>query len=319
MIAGKTSTTNRTKNPMENSISKCILCEREKIKIQEVISFKKLKEIWNYGGIEIDRYLPDTPFLLKKCLKCSLQFFEPQIPGDNNFYNVFEKDKIHKDYYQLNWDHKVISKYILNNKLKSILDYGCGNGRFLKSLPEKIIKTGIDFNAKNEEKENLKFIKSNLLDFKTENKFEGVVCIQVLKHLPSPREYLEKMISFLEIGGYLFLAVPNREGILKEIENNGKCLDFPPHHLTRWSKRVLEKIGEIYNLKTIKTLEEPLSFAHFKWSMEVPISVHYPGKSLKNRILRRILFLKQKKKLRSLYPKFKEKIKGHSILAIFQK
>jgi len=125
------------------------------------------------------------------------------------------------------------------------------------------------------------------------------------------------MRNLLKEGGYLFISVPNKNGIYNFIENQGKPLDFPPHHLTRWSKRSLEKIGEIYNLKIIDIIEEPLSYNHFKWAMNMFIGVRYKN-NLINRILRKILLLKQEAILPVYYHQFKEKILGHSILAIFQ-
>ena len=293
----------------------CILCHSKKTKIVEVVTFEELEEIWKHSYVgRINDYLPETTFLLEECQDCNLQFFFPAISGEDKFYSLFRE----RDYYQIYWDHKEISKYILNYKLNSILDYGCGKGLFLNLLPENISKTGIDFNIRNQEKDNLKIIKTNLLEFQTEEKFEGVVCIQVLEHLKEPRRHLEKMVNLLGKHGFLFITVPNREGIHKIMENQAKSLDFPPHHLTRWSKKTLEKIAKICDLEIIDILEEPLSYNHFRWAMNMYVGTRYAG-NLINRILRKILLLKQEMILPIYYFQFKEKVLGHSILAIFQK
>ncbi len=127
------------------------------------------------------------------------------------------------------------------------------------------------------------------------------------------------MIESLKEGGYLFLSVPNRNGVLRLIENKGKPLDFPPHHLTRWSKKTMQKISEIYHLKIITVIEEPLSYHHFRWAMHTFIGTRYMDSGFKNKILGKILLLKQEVSLPISYPRFKDSVKGHSILAVFQK
>jgi len=142
----------------------CPLCQSENNKIIEIIPFEELKEIWKHSNIrEINNYLSEKTFLLRECQDCDLQFFSPEIVGENNFYSAFRKT----DYYSIYWDHKEIIKYILNYNLKSILDYGCGEGLFLNLLPVNISRIGIDFNVQNKEIESLKLIKTDLLNFQT--------------------------------------------------------------------------------------------------------------------------------------------------------
>ena len=179
---------------MKNNLN-CPLCESQRIIIKEILTFSELKNIWEYSRIkDVGSFLPKSIFLLKECQNCNLEFFNSQVGGNENFYSLFKQG----DYYQFSWDHKEAAKYILEYKLKSILDYGCGQGDFLDLLPENILKIGIDFNALNKQKNNLKLIKTNLLDFQTKEKFDGIICIQVLEHLEEPRKHLEKIIHLLK-------------------------------------------------------------------------------------------------------------------------
>lgn len=300
---------------MDNNFEKCILCGGEKLEIREELPFQELQKIWQHGNIEIESHLSKEIFLLEECLDCGLQFFKPRPEGSGQFYSLFKNS----DYYRLSWDYKKILKYILENNIDSVLDYGCGKGLFLKTLPKKVYRAGIDYNVENEKNENLELIKTKLLDFSSEKKYKGVVCVQVLEHLADIKRHLEKMSGLLDKNGYLFISVPDRKGILSRIENRGKCLDFPPHHLTRWSEQPLNKLAEIFNLRMINILKEPLSFQHFKWLKKMPVSIKYFGKSPWKKILRKTIFSIQDLYLPFVFPIFGKKTAGHSILAIFQK
>jgi len=293
----------------------CVFCQSQKTKFLGNLPFSKLKEIWLYAGLNIEKYFNEIDFSLNECDDCGISFFLPVKEGSSQFYSFLSR----KNYYWFSWDYKEILKHVLNYNIKSILDYGCGPGLFLKKLPKDILKTGIDFNTKEIGEKNLKIIKSGLLDFSMKEKFDAITCVQVLEHLREPAKHIEKILGLLDNNGFLFISVPNRGGVLSRIENRGKPLDFPPHHLTRWSKKTLEKIAEIYNLKIISIIEEPLSYIHFKWSRQAPISVKYLGRDAKNLFLRRALLLKEEIICPFLFLKVKKEIKGHSILAIYQK
>lgn len=303
----------------QNEIKQCPLCYSSQIKTKEEISFEDLKEIWSFSKnvFCLEKYLPKQAFLLKECLNCGLEFFEPFISPNPEFYDIVASD----GYYGLRWDAKMISDYILNLKINSVLDYGCGSGEFLKTLPQGIKKLGIDFNVKNfsDKNLNLEFKAGDLLSFQTQEKFESVVCLQVLEHLTKVKEHLLKMLSLLKQGGYLFVSVPNQNGILRQIKNQGKSLDFPPHHLTRWSGKPLRKIAELFSLKLIKIDIEPLSYIHFRWAINMRLAIRFKGKGFLRKAFRKFLFLSQEAILPFFYNKYKRRIAGHTILAVFQK
>jgi 2-polyprenyl-3-methyl-5-hydroxy-6-metoxy-1,4-benzoquinol methylase len=308
---------------MINQKSYCPMCQGQKVKLREAITFDQMRAIWRGSAVDVRQYLPAEDFFLMECVFCSLQFFTPTTQEKKDFYLAFVA--AHQDYYRISWDHQEILKHFFDPayrtgrlEIKSVLDYGCGEGAFLKLLPKETSRIGIDFNCREVKDNNLKIIKTDLLSFKTEEKFEAVVSVQVLEHVSSTREHIEKMISLVRPGGYLFLSVPDQEGILSLIENQGKNLDFPPHHLTRWTKASLLKIAEIFSLRAIRITKEPLSFTHFKWAMNSFIGTHY-NQGLVQKILRKVLLLSQEAKLPLFYPRFKKRISGHSILAVFQK
>lgn len=132
----------------------------------------------------------------------------------------------------------------LNNKGK-LLDAGCGDGYFLSLMRELGFDVyGFDFSriaidyAKQIHK--LKNVLVCPWD-KVPNDWRGfsiITALEVLEHLDKPLEFLSRMKDLLTIGGCLIVSVPNRERLgersLYNIPGN-----YPPIHLTRWSKRAL--------------------------------------------------------------------------------
>ena len=84
-----------------------------------------------------------------------LYFFSILLPNNQKLKNLYNKEYFNKNYLKNNaefnlrkiqykLDKKIILKHFKEQKSKKILDYGCGNGTFLKLFKSK--KIGYDFN-----------------------------------------------------------------------------------------------------------------------------------------------------------------------------
>jgi SAM-dependent methyltransferase len=62
--------------------------------------------------------------------------------------------------------------------------------------------------------------------------------LEVLEHLEQPRELAKKVYKLLAPGGYFIMSVPNRDRISVKLRRRDEW-DYPPNHLTRWSKETL--------------------------------------------------------------------------------
>ena len=97
----------------------------------------------------------------------------------------------------------------------TVLDFGCGNGAFLKSFSNAYPKwdlTGYDFNTRYEnEILNIKNVKefshSNLDKYK--ESFNLIVSNFVFEHLTTPKEILVQLIRALKKEGCLIITVPD--------------------------------------------------------------------------------------------------------------
>jgi len=129
-----------------------------------------------------------------------------------------------------------------------ILDFGSGRGEFSTALSqlganvyaiepygwEFLQKRGIEARA-------------SLMDFPLSEKFDGIVCIDVIEHLSSPWNELKMLKDRLLPHGWIFLATPNGDGINARINGENWAQARNRVHLMFFNTssivRILSDIG----------------------------------------------------------------------------
>tara|TARA_B100001179_G_scaffold158654_1_gene116050 strand:+ start:782 stop:1447 length:666 start_codon:yes stop_codon:yes gene_type:complete len=143
-------------------------------------------------------------------------------------------EDLKKNWWNKKGDFKILHKinpirieYILKNfkrplKGKKVLDIGCGGGLVSESLSLKgAFVTAIDENnknlnqAKNHAKINslkINYIKSSFDNFykKNKNKFDLILCLEVLEHIENFKKTLQQITTLLKPKGTLVLSTINR-------------------------------------------------------------------------------------------------------------
>ncbi len=103
---------------------------------------------------------------------------------------------------------------------KKILDVGCGAGILSECLAELGAKvTAIDMSAnvlrvarEHADQKNLTIDYRQILveEFESEEKFDGISCMELLEHVPSPQRVIEACAGLLKPGGLVFFSTLNR-------------------------------------------------------------------------------------------------------------
>ena len=115
-----------------------------------------------------------------------------------------------------------INKFKIKTKKGSIkiLDVGCGEGDIsfhLARLNYRIVATDSDKDAikycKNISKfKNLKFVLSDAENMSSKEKFDVIICSEVLEHVNNPEKLVYKLSRILNQNGLMIITIPNGYG-----------------------------------------------------------------------------------------------------------
>ncbi len=171
-------------------------------------------------------------FKYVKC-KCNTYFVDP-MPNDN-FLKIIYSEKgpysIYRKKFLENKNKKKIRigkinkrkaaqiSTILKDKKKYILDFGCGDGSFLKTCKKNGFKNlfGVDTKYSKFYKKNGVFFSNSLKNLKVAKKFDCIVLWGVLEHLNDPIKFSKNIFKYLKKGGYIFIEVPSADSLLMTV------------------------------------------------------------------------------------------------------
>ncbi|QLY81541.1 DNA (cytosine-5-)-methyltransferase [Clostridium intestinale] len=145
----------------------------------------------------------------------------------------------------------LIKKVWKIDKPINIIDFGCGYGylgmKLLPLLPQGSSYTGVDISDSlikegnqyfNNSSYKFRFINKDLNSFDIKDKYDMAICQTLLRHLPNPKEILEKMIDSTVEGGIVVCVEVNRM-----FENSGMYIKGIEYNSTD-TNNILHKLWE---------------------------------------------------------------------------
>lgn len=173
------------------------------------------------------------------------EFFEPQY---KNIQSLVGKSGIEINN-RLNNMSNLISKYVELQSIETVLDWG-GEGKFIpKELRNKKV---FILDVSNELLADNTFIR--IKQPAADEKFDFIQICHVLEHLPSPRDFLRNVLSYLKIGGYLYLEVPQdrtEEDIQRFVKANPNVSHKIHEHLNLYSTQSIKALANSLDLKEL--------------------------------------------------------------------
>ena len=133
---------------------------------------------------------------------------------------------------------KEIKKIILNEKIKSIIDLGCGDGVLIHAIKKEFPKikiTGIDISPRRIKSLKKKFPKDkfyveDVCDTELKTKFDFVHSSQVIEHVSSDKKLVSEIFRLLKKNGILFCSsVIKKPWAIYQYRNNGRFVLDPTH------------------------------------------------------------------------------------------
>jgi len=166
----------------------------------------------------------------------------------------------------LQWNHRQATKFLSNMRNRKglkTLDVGCFNGFFVKELLEYGYDSfGVDFNNKAIDFgisqygldgrltcENI----DSLIERK--EKYDVITLFEVIEHLEEdPCKFLLILSKLLNKDGVLIVSAPNKRMMWRP------ALDYPPHHLSRFTNKSLQDCISSSQMHVMETYEQMSSF-----------------------------------------------------------
>lgn len=186
-----------------------------------------------------------------------------------------------------------------NFENKSVLEVGCGLYDVIHNLPNETFKVGVDpllDKLRNNLPSNIYYVRSvgENLPFQSD-KFDVVVCNNVLDHVINPHEVLFEIRRVLKTSGTFLLCVNTHVNFIKILTSILWQLDSShPHHFT--SKEVEKLFAQhnfgIVKIKVTRVLRDPL---YRNWWMAQLVSGFNPWKVLASLFFTQILYATAKK------------------------
>jgi SAM-dependent methyltransferase len=246
--------------PAAEALCKCPLCAHSAARSVQQLTGEQLAKLWRAFGHEFTpeawgRIQPQSAVVLRCCQGCGFRFFDPSLAGNEAFYRELEEGEAY--YAQARPEFQRTLGFARRNRLRRVLDVGCGSGAFLDLARQAGCETcGVELNSVAGRKAAAKGhrVFSRLLReldrSQTGGGFDLISFFQVLEHVAEPAKVLEQASLFLNPGGWISVSLPSSEGVcrLARLEPH----QWPPHHISLWRPADLPQLGRAAGLKLVQ-------------------------------------------------------------------
>jgi SAM-dependent methyltransferase len=226
---------------------------------RDIVEVDDLVRAYGRIGLDVRRFFDGPAIALKRDAPDSFGMFTNCRPGDEAFYSAL-MERI--AYSEEKSEFENAASFLKPSD--RVLDVGCGLGHFSDYCKQY---KGIELNAGVVAK--ARALGRNVclepLEAQPADSFDAVALFQILEHVPDPLAFLKGAVRTIRPGGIAIIAVPNEEGVCGTVLNS--VLNYPPHHLSWWSPKSLDKLVSQAGLEGVATLAEPLQRANFSMGL----------------------------------------------------
>tara|TARA_B100001121_G_C18621421_1_gene589519 strand:- start:157 stop:969 length:813 start_codon:yes stop_codon:yes gene_type:complete len=195
----------------------------------------KCKICFNIDKKNISYFYTHKNIRYYRCNNCFFIFQHP-LPSNKELKKLYNKEYFNKNYFkntaefnlrkiQYKLDKKIILKHFKDQKLKKILDYGCGNGTFLKLFKAK--KIGFEFNKEAKVDNSIKILPLKKV---FNEKYDLIIMRGVIEHVPNFEEIIKKLSKCVNKNGLFYItATPNSNNLTFFLSNKDFNQNHPGH------------------------------------------------------------------------------------------
>lgn len=214
----------------------------------------------------VDYTLEDC--ILCRCSDCGHCFTDLNSIDGMEPYEADYFEKEHRNWFlhpNLRLYAKLWQVIVELNPKASVLDVGCGNGNFLRFLRGKsqdLSLTGIDM-ALNEPENNVKYLQGDFLHAKLDRKFDVLVSLAVIEHIPDVTAFAKRMHDLCAPGGLVInMTIDERSliyGSARMLNRAGYSVPlkrlYSKHHVNHFTGPSLRLLLERQGLSTVRVIK----------------------------------------------------------------
>ena len=202
-------------------------------------SLGRLPDVAFFAGRALAQPLPGGELL--RCPRCDLRLRWPRLPDYDALYDNTAVDAWAAR--ALRRDQRLVQALVeAETGAASVLDFGCYTGGLLAQLPTHLAKYGVEVAqaaaAMAEATAGARVV-STLDAFPHDLRFDIVLAMDVIEHVPSPRALLEALLSRLEPGGSLVVTTGDGGNALWRAVGSRWWYCYYPEHIAFISARWL--------------------------------------------------------------------------------
>lgn len=194
-----------------------------------------------------------------RCSQCDFHFKSPQIPEEEliRCYMQSPGDRwgIEVDPIERNFDRveSAIKKYTPGNR---VLDVGCSSGSFLDYLGDQWNRFGVEPSTEASEiaeSRGITIVAKEIHKVKSDARFDTIVAMDVLEHLPNPRAFIGTVAALLAPGGIFVASTGDTDSWSWRLQSEKYwyCSAFP-EHVSFFNHKSIDLLGQSFSLKTVE-------------------------------------------------------------------
>lgn len=175
-----------------------------------------------------------------------------------NNRDYYQNNKWVKSKFSLKDDERRAIQFKNLTKNKNLLDFGCGDGKFLNIVKNAKSYSGLELNLLKIKNIKKSYKKINIVEKIDELKvnFDLVTCFHVLEHLPEQVQSLKNLRKKMKKNAKIIIEVPHANDFLLNLPRplGSKFLKFTlwSEHLILHTKNSLEKVLKVAGFSKIK-------------------------------------------------------------------
>ncbi len=203
---------------------------------------------------------------MRRCQECGLEWASPMKAPNADWYELAYRNL---DLYPpRRWEFECVLR--AGRRVDRVFDIGCGSGAFLRlCIATGMGCEGAEFSPTAVERATSNGLPVRLMDLDQQPQTaEGtatvVTAFHVLEHLSRPERLFEFASGVSTPDAILWVGVPSCRRPSRVFRERD-ILDQPPHHLTRWSERALQRAGDSSGWQLLDTAFEPLPLPSALW------------------------------------------------------